>query len=293
MRVFLIALLVLAGIVPARAADLKLLTAGAFKSVALEIVAEFEKRTGHKVTIDNDTAGGLSSASRPASISTWSSCRRWCWGRSSAASSSKAAPSRWPASASASRSRRARPKPDISSVDASRRRCWRRARSPISIPHRAARAASISPSCSRRWALPQQLKPKTVLVKGGAGRREGGERRGRDRPAAGERAYGRAGRGAGRPDPARPAELHDLFRRGLHRLAQPRGRRRADAGAGRSEEPAAAEEEGAGRPLSSLLGARHSSGAHVLRIRKDAPLEWRAPSRSVKRSADLQVRSCS
>jgi molybdate transport system substrate-binding protein len=60
MRVFLIALLVLAGIVPARAADLKLLTAGAFKPVAVEIVAEFEKRTGNKVTIDNDTAGGLS-----------------------------------------------------------------------------------------------------------------------------------------------------------------------------------------------------------------------------------------
>lgn len=60
MRVFLIVLLVLAGIVPAEAADLKLLTAGAFKPVAVEIVAEFEKRTGNKVTIDNDTAGGLS-----------------------------------------------------------------------------------------------------------------------------------------------------------------------------------------------------------------------------------------
>jgi molybdate transport system substrate-binding protein len=60
MRALLIALFVLAGIVPASAADLKLLTAGAFKSVALEIIPEFEKRTGHKVTIDNDTAGGLS-----------------------------------------------------------------------------------------------------------------------------------------------------------------------------------------------------------------------------------------
>ena len=60
MRALLIVLFVLAGIVPAEAADLKLLTAGAFKPVALEIVAEFEKRTGNKVTIDNDTAGGLS-----------------------------------------------------------------------------------------------------------------------------------------------------------------------------------------------------------------------------------------
>lgn len=59
MRVFLIVLFVLAGLAPASAADLKLLTAGAFKSVALELVPEFEKRTGHRVTIENDTAGGL------------------------------------------------------------------------------------------------------------------------------------------------------------------------------------------------------------------------------------------
>ena len=58
MRVLLTVLLVLAAIAPASAADLKLLTAGAFKSVALEIIPEFEKRTGHKVTVENDTAGG-------------------------------------------------------------------------------------------------------------------------------------------------------------------------------------------------------------------------------------------
>ena len=59
MRVLLIALFALAAIGPASAADLKLLTAGAFKSVALELVPEFEKKTGHKVTVENDTAGGL------------------------------------------------------------------------------------------------------------------------------------------------------------------------------------------------------------------------------------------
>ena len=59
MRVFLIGLLALTAIAPAAAADLKLLTAGAFKSVALELVPEFEKKTGHKVTIENDTAGGV------------------------------------------------------------------------------------------------------------------------------------------------------------------------------------------------------------------------------------------
>ena len=59
MRVLVIALLTLAGLAPAAAADLKLLTAGAFKSVAQELVADFERKTGHKVTIQNDTAGGV------------------------------------------------------------------------------------------------------------------------------------------------------------------------------------------------------------------------------------------
>lgn len=59
MRVLLTMLIVVAGIAPAAAADLKLLTAGAFKSVALELVPEFEKKTGHKVTVENDTAGAV------------------------------------------------------------------------------------------------------------------------------------------------------------------------------------------------------------------------------------------
>lgn len=58
MRVLLVLLFALvAG--GASAADLKLLTAGAYKSAAIEIVADFEKKTGHKVTIDNGTAGAL------------------------------------------------------------------------------------------------------------------------------------------------------------------------------------------------------------------------------------------
>lgn len=44
---------------PVNAAELKVLTAGAYKPVLAELVAPFEKATGHKVTVDNDTAGGL------------------------------------------------------------------------------------------------------------------------------------------------------------------------------------------------------------------------------------------
>src|SRR5215470_6016089 len=42
------------------AAEIKVLTAGAFKQVVLAIVPEFEKQTGHKVTVENDTVGALS-----------------------------------------------------------------------------------------------------------------------------------------------------------------------------------------------------------------------------------------
>lgn len=58
MRVLLVLLFALAA-GSASAADLKLLTAGAYKSAATEIVADFEKKTGHKVTIDTGTAGAL------------------------------------------------------------------------------------------------------------------------------------------------------------------------------------------------------------------------------------------
>jgi molybdate transport system substrate-binding protein len=58
MRVLLVLLFAL-GAGAASAADLKLLTAGAYKPAALEIVADFEKKTGHKVTIDNGTTGAL------------------------------------------------------------------------------------------------------------------------------------------------------------------------------------------------------------------------------------------
>ncbi len=49
----------LAGLPQATAADIKVLTAGAFKPVVLALVPDFEKQTGHKVTVDNDTSGVL------------------------------------------------------------------------------------------------------------------------------------------------------------------------------------------------------------------------------------------
>jgi len=43
----------------AAAAEIKVLTAGAFKQVLLVLVPDFEKQTGHKVVLENDTVGAL------------------------------------------------------------------------------------------------------------------------------------------------------------------------------------------------------------------------------------------
>jgi hypothetical protein len=43
----------------ANAAEIKVLSAGAFKQVVLALVPGFEKQTGHKVSVDNGTAGEL------------------------------------------------------------------------------------------------------------------------------------------------------------------------------------------------------------------------------------------
>ena len=44
---------------PAAAAEIKVLTTGAFKQVVVALVAEFEKATGHKVVVDHGTVGQL------------------------------------------------------------------------------------------------------------------------------------------------------------------------------------------------------------------------------------------
>ncbi len=53
------ALLTSGALAPAPAAELKVLTAGAFKQVVVALVPAYEKQTGNTVIIDNDTAGGL------------------------------------------------------------------------------------------------------------------------------------------------------------------------------------------------------------------------------------------
>src|SRR5580658_5959912 len=48
-----------AAVTPSHATDLKVLTAGAFKSTVLALVPEYEKASGNKLVIDNETVGAL------------------------------------------------------------------------------------------------------------------------------------------------------------------------------------------------------------------------------------------
>ena len=63
MRVMLLSLatMLLAAGAPrgAARAEIKVLTAGAFKQVLLALLPAFEQQTGHKVSVDNDTVGAL------------------------------------------------------------------------------------------------------------------------------------------------------------------------------------------------------------------------------------------
>jgi molybdate transport system substrate-binding protein len=63
MRIVLLglAMVLMAAAAPrgAAGAEIKVLTAGAFKQVLLALVPDFERTSGHKVTVENDTVGAL------------------------------------------------------------------------------------------------------------------------------------------------------------------------------------------------------------------------------------------
>jgi molybdate transport system substrate-binding protein len=56
---FAVALMAVGASSGAACAEIKVLTAGAFKQVLLALLPEFEKQSGHKVTVDNATVGAL------------------------------------------------------------------------------------------------------------------------------------------------------------------------------------------------------------------------------------------
>ena len=151
----------------ATAADLKLLTSGAFKSVAQELVADFEKKTGNKVTIENDTAGAVARRVRdgeyvdvvvipPGVMSS-------LLGTKLVESSAKPL-ARVGIGVSV---KDGAPKPDISTVDAFKQSLLKARAIAYTDPASGGTAGTYLANLFEKMGIAAELKPKTVLVKGG------------------------------------------------------------------------------------------------------------------------------
>lgn len=145
--------LALAG--PGTAAELKVLTAGAFKQVVLALVPDFERQTGHKVTVDNDTAGGL--AKRIEGGEAFDVAIITPRAIDDLIAKGKVMPGSRVALATVGIGvvvKEGAPRPDISTVEAFKAALLAARTVAYIDPASGDRAASISTSCSRRWVSP-------------------------------------------------------------------------------------------------------------------------------------------
>jgi molybdate transport system substrate-binding protein len=167
MRVLVIALLAVAGMAPASAADLKLLTAGAFKSAALELVPEFEKKTGHKVSVENDTAGGVA---RRVGGGEYVDVVVMPPGAMAPLLGSKLVESSAKPLARVGIGvaiKQGAPVPDISTVDAFKKSLLAARAITYTDPASGGTAGAYLANLFEKLGIAAELKPKTVLVKGG------------------------------------------------------------------------------------------------------------------------------
>jgi molybdate transport system substrate-binding protein len=167
MRAILIAVVALAGIAPAAAADLKLLTAGAFKSVAQELVPDFEKKTGHKVTIENDTAGAIA---RRVAAGEYFDVLVMPPGAMGPLLGSKLVESSAKPLARVGIGvsiKQGAPVPDISTVDAFKQSLLKARAIAYTDPASGGTAGTYLADLFEKMGIAAELRPKTVLVKGG------------------------------------------------------------------------------------------------------------------------------
>lgn len=167
MRIILAFICLLAGCGSATAADLKLLTAGAFKPAALELVPEFEKRTGHKVTIENDTAGNLGKrvgAGEYFDVVVMPPLVLGPYLGNRVVESSAKALARVGIGVAV---KQGAPVPDISTVDAWKKSLLAARAIAYTDPASGGTAGLYLANLFEKMGIAAQLKPKTVLVKGG------------------------------------------------------------------------------------------------------------------------------
>jgi molybdate transport system substrate-binding protein len=153
---------------PPQAAELKVLTAGAFKPVLVELVAPFEKATGHKVTYDNDTAGGLVKrisggevfdivVNTPAGFRDLAAKGAYVAGE----------PQTLATVGVGVAVKDGAPKPDISTVDAFKKTLLEAKSVAFVDPAAGGTSGIYLMSLFEKWGIADKIKPKAVLVPGG------------------------------------------------------------------------------------------------------------------------------
>ena len=151
-----------------QAAELKVLTAGAFKPVLMALKPDFEKKTGHTLVIDNDTAGALQKRiaggevfdvviSSPSTLKALQASHL----------SSQHLPVGVARVAIGVAVRRGEPLPDISSVQAFRKMLSDARRIALIDPASGGSSGIYLAGLFEQWGLAASLRDKSVLVMGG------------------------------------------------------------------------------------------------------------------------------
>ncbi len=246
----------------AAAAEIKVLTAGAFKQVLLALLPEFERTSGHKVTVQNDTVGALSkrieggevfdlAVLTPAAIDALSSKGKFVSG--SRVNLARVAVGVMVKDGT--------PKPDIGSV-AAFKQALLAAKSVAYIDPAAGGSSGIYVAV-RRWSPRQARDRRRRQAEGKVDSRRLGRgahcaRRGRARHSSDQRNPAGEGRRFGRSAPGGNSELHGLCGRNWRAGQGERGREgaaRCALGPGRRR-GAQIEGHGAGGIVAALTASR-------------------------------------
>ena len=152
----------------AAAADLKVLSAGAFKPVLVALQPAFEQRTGHRLVIENDTAGGLQKrVAAGEAFDVVFSSRDSLRAMSQAGRLASEPPTQVARVGIGIAVRKGAPLPDIGSVDAFRKLLMD-ARSVAYIDPAAGGSSGIYlDRLFEGWGIAPQVRAKAVLVPGG------------------------------------------------------------------------------------------------------------------------------
>jgi len=151
-----------------QAAEIKILTAGAFKPVVSALAPSFEKMTGHKVIIDNDTAGALTKRIEggeafdavfltPAALKDLTS-------KGLTAEAPQANVARVAIGVAVKEGAAA---PDISSTEAFKAELRKAKRIAVIDPKAGGSSGIYLAGLFQKWGMADELQPKLVLVPGG------------------------------------------------------------------------------------------------------------------------------